>query len=106
MGAVSFARPYAVHRRTFQGTGACAWGQQAEPRSRWSRLGSACAAGFTCILLPRGALPCNPQQLALHATFYDGRLLLSRPDQHVAWRGDRVPEDPTALIDRVRGAAI
>jgi hypothetical protein len=37
-------------------------------------------------------------------TFYDGRLLLSRPDQHVAWRGDRVPEDPTALIDRVRGA--
>jgi len=38
-------------------------------------------------------------------TFYDGRLLLSRPDQHVAWRGDRVPEDPTALIDRVRGAA-
>jgi hypothetical protein len=39
-------------------------------------------------------------------TFYDGRLLLSRPDQHVAWRGDRVPEDPTALIDRVRGAAI
>jgi 2-polyprenyl-6-methoxyphenol hydroxylase-like FAD-dependent oxidoreductase len=38
-------------------------------------------------------------------TFYDGRLLLSRPDQHVAWRGNRVPEDPTALIDRVRGAA-
>jgi 2-polyprenyl-6-methoxyphenol hydroxylase-like FAD-dependent oxidoreductase len=37
-------------------------------------------------------------------TFYDGRLLLSRPDQHVAWRDDRVPEDPTALIDRVRGA--
>jgi 2-polyprenyl-6-methoxyphenol hydroxylase-like FAD-dependent oxidoreductase len=39
-------------------------------------------------------------------TFYDGRLLLSRPDQHVAWRGDRLPEDPAALIDRVRGAAI
>jgi len=38
-------------------------------------------------------------------TFYDGRLLLSRPDQHVAWRGDRLPEDPAALIDRVRGAA-
>ena len=37
--------------------------------------------------------------------FYDGRLVLSRPDQHVAWRGDRVPEDPPALIDRVRGAA-
>jgi hypothetical protein len=30
---------------------------------------------------------------------------LSRPDQHVAWRGDRLPEDPALLIDRVRGAA-
>jgi 2-polyprenyl-6-methoxyphenol hydroxylase-like FAD-dependent oxidoreductase len=35
----------------------------------------------------------------------DGRLVLSRPDQHVAWRGDRLPEDPALLIDRVRGAA-
>ena len=33
-----------------------------------------------------------------------GRLVLSRPDQHVAWRSDRVPDDPAALIDRVRGA--
>jgi 2-polyprenyl-6-methoxyphenol hydroxylase-like FAD-dependent oxidoreductase len=32
-----------------------------------------------------------------------GLLVLSRPDQHVAWRGDRVPDSPTALIDRVRG---
>jgi hypothetical protein len=39
------------------------------------------------------------------ATFYDGGLVLSRPDQHVAWRGDRLPVDPLALIDRVRGAA-
>jgi hypothetical protein len=35
---------------------------------------------------------------------YDGRLVLSRPDQHVAWRGDRLPADPNRLIDRVRGA--
>jgi hypothetical protein len=34
-----------------------------------------------------------------------GSLILSRPDQHVAWRGDNVPEHPLALIDRVRGAA-
>jgi 2-polyprenyl-6-methoxyphenol hydroxylase-like FAD-dependent oxidoreductase len=33
------------------------------------------------------------------------RLVLSRPDQHVAWRGDTLPPDPLALIDRVRGAA-
>ena len=31
-------------------------------------------------------------------------LLLSRPDFHVAWRGDGVPADPCALIDLVRGA--
>jgi hypothetical protein len=31
--------------------------------------------------------------------------VLSRPDQHVAWRGDSVPVDPVALIDRIRGAA-
>jgi 2-polyprenyl-6-methoxyphenol hydroxylase-like FAD-dependent oxidoreductase len=36
---------------------------------------------------------------------YRHALVLSRPDQHVAWRGDRAPTDPLALIDRVRGAA-
>ena len=38
------------------------------------------------------------------AIFCDGGLVLSRPDQHVAWRGDRLPADPLALIDRIRGA--
>jgi 2-polyprenyl-6-methoxyphenol hydroxylase-like FAD-dependent oxidoreductase len=32
-------------------------------------------------------------------------LVLSRPDQHVAWRGNTPPADPLALIDRIRGAA-
>jgi 2-polyprenyl-6-methoxyphenol hydroxylase-like FAD-dependent oxidoreductase len=36
---------------------------------------------------------------------FDGALVLSRPDQHVAWRGDSLPADPLALIDRVRGAS-
>jgi 2-polyprenyl-6-methoxyphenol hydroxylase-like FAD-dependent oxidoreductase len=40
------------------------------------------------------------------ATCYGSGLVLSRPDQHVAWRGDVLPADPLALIDRVRGAAI
>ena len=35
---------------------------------------------------------------------YERALALVRPDQHVAWRGDRIPEEATALIDRVRGA--
>jgi 2-polyprenyl-6-methoxyphenol hydroxylase-like FAD-dependent oxidoreductase len=40
------------------------------------------------------------------ASAFDGsRLILSRPDQHVAWRGNVPPADPLALIDRVRGAA-
>ena len=36
---------------------------------------------------------------------YDVGLVLSRPDQHVAWRGNRLPDDAAGLIDRVRGAA-
>ncbi|TFZ00577.1 monooxygenase [Ramlibacter henchirensis] len=39
------------------------------------------------------------------AGLYRHALVLSRPDQHVAWRGDRLPQDPLALIDLVRGAA-
>src|SRR6202165_3986217 len=39
------------------------------------------------------------------AIFYGGGLVLSRPDQHVAWRGDKLPADPPGLIDRIRGAA-
>lgn len=35
---------------------------------------------------------------------YTTALVLSRPDRHVAWRRDRVPDDPLALIDLVRGA--
>jgi hypothetical protein len=35
---------------------------------------------------------------------YTTSLVLSRPDQHVAWRGDVVPDDPSALIDLIRGA--
>jgi hypothetical protein len=35
---------------------------------------------------------------------YGAGLVLARPDQHVAWRGDRPPDDAVALIDRLRGA--
>ncbi|HEX3350240.1 MAG TPA: hypothetical protein VHS58_19295 [Acetobacteraceae bacterium] len=37
-------------------------------------------------------------------TLYPEKLVLSRPDQHVAWRGDALPPAPLALVDRVRGA--
>jgi hypothetical protein len=36
---------------------------------------------------------------------YHHKLVLVRPDQHVAWRGDAEPTDPLDLIDFVRGAA-
>jgi 2-polyprenyl-6-methoxyphenol hydroxylase-like FAD-dependent oxidoreductase len=36
---------------------------------------------------------------------YRHNLVLSRPDQHVAWRGDTLPRDPLALIDKIRGVA-
>ena len=35
---------------------------------------------------------------------YERRLVLVRPDGHVAWRGDTHPADPLAVVDRVRGA--
>jgi 2-polyprenyl-6-methoxyphenol hydroxylase-like FAD-dependent oxidoreductase len=35
---------------------------------------------------------------------YRRKLVLVRPDQHVAWRGDKEPADPLDLIDIVRGA--
>ncbi|HYM33327.1 MAG TPA: FAD-dependent oxidoreductase [Candidatus Cybelea sp.] len=37
-------------------------------------------------------------------TPYDRPLVLSRPDQHVAWRGTQEPSNSLALIDRIRGA--
>ena len=32
------------------------------------------------------------------------KLVLVRPDGHVAWREDACPDDASVLIDRVRGA--
>jgi hypothetical protein len=43
--------------------------------------------------------------LSPEASIYDRKLVLSRPDQHVAWRGDKEPADPMALVDLVRVAA-
>ena len=49
--------------------------------------------------LPLRVLDVEPSELYRH------KLLLSRPDQHVAWRCDTVPDNPLTLMDKVRGAA-
>ncbi len=38
------------------------------------------------------------------AELFEQPLVLVRPDGHIAWRGAALPEDPAALVDRVRGA--
>jgi len=38
------------------------------------------------------------------AALYERNLVLVRPDGHVAWRGDRLPDDCNALLDTIRGA--
>ncbi len=43
---------------------------------------------------------CEPQAAAL----YGRKFVLVRPDGHVAWRDDRMPDEPLRLIDVVRGA--
>jgi 2-polyprenyl-6-methoxyphenol hydroxylase-like FAD-dependent oxidoreductase len=53
--------------------------------------------------LPLNVLDLKSSQAA---GLYRHAFVLSRPDQHVAWRGDCIPQDPLALIDLVRGAHI
>ena len=38
------------------------------------------------------------------AALYENRYVLVRPDNHVAWRSDTLPQDALGVIDRVRGA--
>ena len=47
----------------------------------------------------------TPIEHAEAAARYERRLVLVRPDGHVAWRGDGAPDDALAVIDRIRGAA-
>ena len=38
------------------------------------------------------------------AALYQRRLVLVRPDRHIAWSGNALPENAEALVDHVRGA--
>jgi 2-polyprenyl-6-methoxyphenol hydroxylase-like FAD-dependent oxidoreductase len=39
------------------------------------------------------------------AALYERKLVLVRPDGHVAWRSDDLPDDPGEIVDRMRSAA-
>jgi len=52
----------------------------------------------------RRNLPMTVLDCAAEPTLYPEKLVLSRPDQHIAWRGDAPPREPWLLMDRVRGA--
>jgi hypothetical protein len=39
------------------------------------------------------------------AALYQHKFVLVRPDGHVAWRADRIPDDAPGLVDVVRGAS-
>lgn len=65
----------------------------AEETSRLERAAAQRSVPFKTVTLA------DPRFSAL----YQARLALVRPDQHVAWRGDRLPDDSLDLIDRVRG---
>ena len=65
--------------------------------ARTAELENAAAARGTPLTV---AMLDEPEAVALYAR----RLVLVRPDGHVAWRGDTLPADSGAMLDRVRGA--
>ena len=64
---------------------------------------AALASAFTRRGVPLAVVPIADARIG---ELYERRLVLVRPDGHVAWRGDAMPDDPLAVVDRVRGAAI
>jgi hypothetical protein len=69
-------------------------------------LGGADPGGFAKAA-ERARVPLAIVSLAAEPRFelLERRLLLVRPDHHVAWRGNEPPADCGAVIDQVRGAA-
>src|SRR6185437_13770754 len=51
--------------------------------------------------MPLAVVAIDDAQALAH---YERKLVLVRPDGHVAWRADTLPADPGAMLDRLRGA--
>lgn len=76
--------------------------------SLYDALGAGCTLVVTAGALPDldpGPVPLRVLDLRDRHLRLGHDLVLVRPDQHVAWAGEHLPGDPTALLDRVRGAA-
>jgi len=61
----------------------------------------ALAAAFTGRNVPLTVVPIADPRIR---ELYERSLVLVRPDGHVAWRGDAMPDDPLAVVDCIRGA--
>jgi len=66
----------------------------ADDSGRLAQAADACSLPLTILSLP------DPRLAELYGT----RLALIRPDQHVAWRGDRLAAEPGRILDHIRGA--
>lgn len=64
--------------------------------------GAAIAAAAAALGVPFEVVAIDDDGIA---RLYERRLVLVRPDGHVAWRGDVAPDDALGMIDIVRGAA-
>ena len=69
------------------------------------RLGERAATGPLVTAAKSQGVPLKVVDLAQKGLRdrYEADLLLVRPDQHVAWRGDAASDDPAALVDLIRG---
>lgn len=69
------------------------------------RFAPADSAALEAAARARG-VPLRVEDVSSNAAreLYERRLVLVRPDGHVAWRGDALPADALALIDTIRGA--
>jgi hypothetical protein len=61
--------------------------------------------GTLCDAAHRAGVPITCVDIASReiADLYENKLVLVRPDGHVCWRADVPPEDPSRLIDIIRG---
>jgi hypothetical protein len=97
-GAARLARPWAIEHRRFRPR------LYAVAIRRCRSFGDAYSAAIEPAFGER-RVPLSVMSIAdpTTAELYARRLVLVRPDGHLAWRSGAPPADPRALVDRVRG---